>query len=485
MIPKNVKFETQLFINGNFVDAKSGKKYNIMNPSTGEVLVEVHEAGKQDAQAAIDAAREAFDNGPWSKLTAYERGQIMDKIGHLILDHKDELATIESLNTGKPLAVCKKLDIDFAGRCFIYYGGWCDKVTGTTYEINGPYQGMTFREPVGVVAQIIPWNFPLLMLAWKLGPALASGCTVVMKPSEMTSLSALKLASYFKEAGLPDGVVNFVPGEGSVVGDYLSKSPKVDKVAFTGSTKVGLGIMKDSHAENLKRVTLELGGKSGNIIFEDADLDLAVPQACEVFFNAGQCCVANTRTFVHEKIYDEFIQRAVAHAKNIQTGDPFDTTIKNCMGPLISEGQLKTVTKYIETGKSEGATMICGGNRVGDKGYFVEPTIFVDVKDDMKIAKEEIFGPVTCIFKFSSEEEVIKRVNDSKYGLGAGIVTKDIERAFRVAKQLKSGSVYINNYQMMDTTTPFGGYKDSGIGRELGEEGLHNYQEVKNLIIKK
>lgn len=334
----------------------------------------------------------------------------MDKIGHAILDNKDQFAAVESLNTGKPLKSCKDVDVDFAGRTFIYYGGWCDKIVGKTYQVNGPFQGYTFKEPVGVVGQIIPWNFPLLMMAWKLGPALAAGCTVVMKPSEMTSLSALKLATYFKDAGLPDGVINLIPGSGSVAGDYLSKSPLVDKIAFTGSTKIGYDIMKESHVHNLKRVTLELGGKSGNIIFEDADLEQAIPQCCEVYFNAGQCCVANTRTFVHQKIYDAFLEKVVEHVKGITVGDPFtkgdnESCKESCstMGPLISQDQLKTVMKYIQSGISEGAKLLVGGKRIGQKGYFVEPTVFADVQDDMKISVEEIFGPVMSVFKFSSE----------------------------------------------------------------------------------
>ncbi|MBS1890039.1 MAG: aldehyde dehydrogenase family protein [Actinobacteria bacterium] len=476
------KYETRLFIDGEYVHAKTGKKFRVYNPATEEVIAEVEEAGQEDVNCAVEAARRAFDSGEWSKMDAFDRGQIIKKFGDLIEQNIEELALIETLNNGKPLVNAKTEDLPFTVKCYRYYGGWCDKIKGSTFEMAGPYFGMTKKEPVGVVGQIIPWNYPLLMQAWKMAPALATGCTIVIKPAEQTPLTALKLGKLINDAGFPKGVINIISGDGKT-GAFLTHHPNVDKIAFTGSTEVGYKIMKDSHQKNLKRITLELGGKSANIIFEDAKLDLAVPQATSIFNNAGQSCIAGSRTFVHEAIYDEFVKRAIAVAKGIKVGDPLNKETNQ--GPQVSKEQFDRVMGYIKKGQEEGAVIVTGGKRVGEKGFFIEPTIFIDVKDNMTIAREEIFGPVMCILKFKSEEEAITRANSSQYGLGAGIVTESVERAMRVMTQLKAGTVYVNCYDWQDTTTPFGGYKDSGVGRELGEDGLNTYLETKTIILKK
>ena len=406
----------------------------------------------------------------------------MNKLADLIQQNAEELAYLEALDNGKPVEVAKVADIPLSYSTYRYYAGWADKIHGDTIPIDGDFHCYTRREPVGVAAQIIPWNFPLAMQAWKLGPALASGCTVVMKTAEQTPLSALRVGELIKEAGFPDGVVNILSGFGHDAGAHLSTHPDIDKVAFTGSTEVGLNIMRNSSKHNLKRVTLELGGKSPNIICEDADVDQAVQQAnFSLFFNQGQCCIAGSRCFVHEKIYDEFAEKAAKHSQEVKLGDSLDAS--TTQGPQVSKEQQDKVWSYIESGKKEGATLLAGGDKYSGKGYFVKPTVFADVKDDMKIAKEEIFGPVMQIIKYSDYDEVIDRANNSEYGLGAGIVTKDIQRALHLVNGIRAGTVYVNCYDVFRANTPFGGFKNSGLGRELGPHGLDNYLENKTVIM--
>lgn len=409
-----------------------------------------------------------------------DRARCLFRLADLVEKHASELATIEAINNGKPVQVAKAADLTLTHRCYRYYGGWVDKIRGHTIAMDGPFNLSTRREPVGVVGQIIPWNFPLLMQAWKLAPALAAGCTIVMKTAEQTPLSALRMAELIQEAGFPAGVVNIVSGFGDI-GAYLARHPGIDKIAFTGSTQVGYDIMRNAHEKNLKRVTLELGGKSPNIITKNANLDLAVQQsALSLFFNAGQCCIAGSRTFVHSSLYDQYVQRITEVASKIKIGHSLNSDTDQ--GPLVSQEQMNRVLAYIEKGKAEGAKLQVGGKRWGTKGWYVEPTVFSDVKDEHTIAKEEIFGPVKSIFKFQDNDEVIKRANDSAYGLGGGVVTDNHSEANYFIKKLKVGTVYVNSYNVFAAMTPFGGFKDSGIGRENGEEGLNNYLELKTVI---
>jgi len=474
----------QLLIDGKFVNSVSGKTFKTFNPSSEEVISEIQEADKKDVDLAVRAARKAFDSGSWPKTSAFERSRLMNRLADLIEKNGDELATLEALDNGKPVSIAKAADVALTVNCFRYYAGWADKIHGQVIPHSGPFHMYTRHEPVGVCAQIIPWNFPLLMAAWKLGPLLAIGCTSVLKPAEQTPLTALRLGELIMEAGYPNGVVNILPGYGPTAGEALAKHELVDKVAFTWSTEVGFHIMRNSHEKNLKRITLELGGKSAHVIMDDADIDQAIAQNhLGLFFNAGQCCIAGSRTFVHEKIYDEFVRKAVEHAKKIKLGDPFlkDTE----QGPQIDKEQQDKILNYIETGKKEGAKLLAGGKRGGNKGYFVEPTVFADVTDNMKIAKEEIFGPVMSLMKFKTLDEVIERANKSTYGLGAGISTRSIDNAIKFSNGVRAGTIYVNCYDAFDSNTPFGGFKNSGIGRELGEYGLKNYTEVKTVIIRR
>jgi len=475
--------QTNLFINGKFVPAVDGKTFDTFNPSNEEKIASVAEAGVQDIDNAVQAAKDAF-HGPWRTMPAFERGKLMYRLADLIEENIDELAALEALDNGKPCTVAKAVDIGLVLKTFRYYAGWADKIHGKTIPVAGPYLSYTKSEPVGVCAQIIPWNFPLLMAAWKLGPALATGNTIVMKPAEQTPLTCLRLGELIAEAGFPAGVVNIVPGHGATAGRHLAQHPDVDKVAFTGSTEIGYEIMRNSHKHSLKRVTLELGGKSANIIMDDADIDLAIAQSqVGLFLNQGQCCIAGSRLFVHEKIYDEFIKRSAEEAKKRVVGDPFSG--ETVQGPQVDGEQFNKIMNYIEVGKKEGARLLTGGKRVGTKGWFVEPTVFADVEDHMTIAREEIFGPVMTILKFKTVDEVIKRANDSNYGLGAGVVTKNIDNAIKISNGIRAGTVYVNCYDVFDSSTPFGGFKDSGIGRELGEAGLQGYLENKTVIIKR
>ena len=473
----------KLLINNEWVDSVSGKTFATINPATAEEICQVAEADSADVDKAVHAARVAFETGPWRKATASQRGLLLHRLADLIEKHADELAQLEALDNGKPYSVASAADLPLVISCYRYYAGWADKIQGKTIPINGNYFCYTRHEPVGVVGQIIPWNFPLLMQAWKLGPALASGCTVVMKPAEQTPLSALRVGELLVEAGFPPGVVNLLPGYGPTAGAAIANHMDVDKVAFTGSTEIGRLIMQAAATSNLKRVTLELGGKSPNIVFADADMDQAIEGSHQaLFFNQGQCCCAGSRLFVEEKCYDEFVEKSVARAKRRTVGDPFDK--KTEQGPQVDSDQFNKVMGYIDAGKKDNAKLLAGGNRVGDKGYFIEPTIFGDVQDNMKIAQEEIFGPVMSILRFKDLDEVVDRANKTLYGLAAAVWTRDIGKAHAIANSVRAGTVWVNCFDVFDAAAPFGGYKQSGIGRELGEYALHNYTEVKTVTVK-
>jgi len=473
---------TKLLINNRWVEAASGRTFPTINPSTGEVICQVAEADAADVDLAAKAARHAFEHGPWRKIAAAERGQLLHKLADLIEKHADELARLESLDNGKPYKVALAADLPLTIACYRYYAGWADKIQGRTIPISGNYFCYTRLEPVGVVGQVIPWNFPLLMQAWKLGPALACGNTVLLKPAEQTPLTALRVGELILEAGFPAGVVNILPGYGPTAGQAIARHMDVDKVAFTGSTEVGHLIMEAAAQTNLKRVTLELGGKSPNIVFADADMDQAIEGShFALFFNQGQCCCAGSRLYVERKAYNDFVERSVDRARRRTVGDPFDANTEQ--GPQVDEAQFDKVMSYIDAGNEEGANLKCGGHRVGDRGYFVEPTVFSDVHDDMKIAREEIFGPVMSIIPFDSIDEVIDRGNRTTYGLAAAVWTRDITKATAIANGLRAGTVWINCYDVFDAAAPFGGFKQSGIGRELGEYGLQQYSEVKTVTM--
>jgi phenylacetaldehyde dehydrogenase len=473
----------QLFINGQWCDAASGRTFETPNPATGETLARIAEGDAEDIDRAVRAARVAFETGPWGRMTPSERGRIIWRIGDLILEHTQELAQLESLDNGKPVAVAAAADVPLAADLFHYMAGWATKIEGNSINISVPYMpganfhSYTLREPIGVVGQIIPWNFPLLMAAWKLGPALAAGNCVILKPAEQTPLTALRLAGLIAEAGMPDGVVNVVPGFGQTAGAALAAHNDVDKVAFTGSTEVGKLIVAASSASNLKRLTLELGGKSPNIVFEDASDGAIEGAANAIFFNHGQCCVAGSRLFVQQSRFDEVVDGVAAIAKSIKMGPGMEPGTQ--MGPLVSDEQFRRVTSYLESGKAEGATTLAGGGRYGDHGYFIEPTVLTNTRPDMKVVREEIFGPVVVAAPFDSLDDIAAAANDSEYGLGAGIWTKDISKAHALAKKLKAGTVWINCYNVFDAALPFGGYKQSGWGREMGHEALHAYTEIK------
>lgn len=473
---------TQLLINNKWVESVSGRRFATINPTTGEIICEVAEADAADVDKAVEAARNAFTSGEWPKMSATRRGELLYKLADLIEENIDELARLETLDNGKPLQDSLG-DLGLVIACYRYYAGWADKVQGKTIPINGPYFCYTRHEPVGVVGQIIPWNFPLLMQAWKLAPALATGNTVVMKTAEQTPLSALRVGELIIASGFPPGVVNLLSGYGPTAGAAIAQHMDVDKVAFTGSTEVGHLIMEAAAKSNLKRITLELGGKSPNIVFADANMDEAIAGSHEgLFFNQGQCCCAGSRVFVEEKCYDEFVAKTVAKAQQRIVGNPFDS--KTQQGPQVDQDQFDRVMSYIEAGMREGAEMLCGGNRVGERGYFIAPTVFADVRDDMKIAQEEIFGPVMSIIKFKDIQEVIHRANTTMYGLAAAVWTKDITKAHAIANNVRAGTVWVNCYDVFDAAAPFGGFKQSGMGRELGEYGLQQYTEVKTVTIK-
>ena len=467
-----------LFINGEFVKSESGKTFESINPANGDTLALVYEAGKEDIDKAVKAARSAFENPDWSDLTTLERGNLMYKLSQLIEENKQIIAELDSLDNGKPINELLENDIPNAIGHFQYFSGWTTKNTGQTIPVSSDSFNYTKHEPIGVVGQIIPWNFPFMMAAWKLAPALATGCTTILKPAEQTPLSAIYLAKLIKEAGFPDGVVNIVPGFGQEAGNALVEHEDVDKIAFTGSTAVGRSIMKKA-ADSMKRITLELGGKSPNIILQDADLDKAIPGAfAAIMANQGEVCSAGSRLYVHEDIYDEVLTKLTEYAKNVTQGHGLEKGTQ--MGPLVSKKQQDRVKDYIQQGINDGATLLTGGSH-SDKGYFVEPTIFTDVTDDMSIVKEEIFGPVLVAQSFKDLDEAIEKANNSPYGLGAGVWTESNKNAHYMADRIKSGSVWINCYNLTNPAIPFGGYKQSGFGREMGSYALENYTEVKSV----
>ena len=476
---------TRCFIDGEWVDAASGKTFQTLNPATEEVIAHVAEGDAEDIDRAAKAARAAFESGPWKTMDARDRGRLLYKLADLVEENLDDLARLEVLDNGKPIGEAKSADLPLVIDCLRYYAGWADKIHGSTVPIRGNHFCYLRKEPVGVAGQIIPWNFPLLMVSWKWGPALAAGCTVVMKPAEQTPLSCLRMAELAQEAGFPDGVINVVPGFGPTAGQAVVENPRIDKVAFTGSTSVGKHIMREA-ANSLKRVTLELGGKSPNIIFADADLKQAAAGAfVGLFLNQGQACCAGTRILVEEPAYDEMVDTLVGMAESRKVGDPFDEATEQ--GPQISKEQFDTIMGYVESGKQSGATLKTGGSRYGDQGYFIEPTVFADVTDEMTIAREEIFGPVMQVQKFRGGEggleEVVRRGNATNYGLAAAVYTRDVAKAHKAAAALKAGTVWVNCYDVFDAAAPFGGYKESGLGRELGEAALSNYLESKTVTM--
>ena len=473
--------ELKLLIGNRWVAAESGRTFATINPSTGEAICQVAEADAVDVDAAVHAAREAFEHGPWRTMNASARGRLLYRLADLIEANAEGLAQLEALDNGKPVSVARAVDVAKAVACYRYFAGWADKVHGKTIPIDGDFLCYTRHEPIGVVGQIIPWNFPMLMMAWKLAPALATGNTVVLKPAEQTPLSALRIGELILEAGFPAGVVNILPGFGPTAGAALASHMDVDKVAFTGSTEVGHLIMEAAARSNLKPVTLELGGKSPNIVFEDADLDEAVEGAhMGLFANQGQSCCAGSRVFVERSIYDAFVEKSIVRARSRVVGDPFDPRTE--LGPLVDQSQFDKVMGYIESGRSDGATLACGGDRIGDRGYFLRPTVFADVRDEMKIAREEIFGPVMSILPFHGVDEAVNRANGTPFGLAAAVWTRDIKKALAVSNGVRAGTVWINCYNVLDTRAPFGGFKQSGIGRELGEYGLQQYTQVKSVI---
>ncbi|XP_059155320.1 aldehyde dehydrogenase, mitochondrial-like [Physella acuta] len=473
---------TQLFINNGFVNSIKSAVIPVINPSNEEVICEIQAADKEDVDLAVAAARNAFKIGSqWRTMDASERGLLISKFVSLLQRDKEYLASLDALDNGKPYLNALD-DVSASINLFNYYAGWCDKICGKTIPVDGNYFTYTRHEPVGVCGQIIPWNYPLAMLAWKLGPALACGNTVVLKPSELTPLSALYCARLFKEAGFPPGVVNIVPGYGNTAGEAIARHMDIDKVAFTGSTETGRKVMTAAAQSNLKRVSLELGGKSPLIIFADCDVDFAVSCAHEAIMgNHGQNCCAASRTYVQESIYEEFVQKSKELAENRKVGNPFDSATQQ--GPLVSKAQFDKVLSYMKKGKVEGARLVAGGDQIGTKGFYVQPTVFADVKDDMSIAVDEIFGPVQSILKFTDIEEVIERANKTNYGLAAGVITNDINKAFQISQSIQAGSVWVNCYDVVTSQTPFGGFKQSGQGRELGEYALQMYSEIKTVTI--
>ena len=475
----------QLFIDGKFVDAESGKTFTTPNPATGATLAEVAEADKADIDKAVDAARRAYE-GKWSKMSARDRGRLLYKLSQLIEERAKELAELETADNGKPIRESLYVDLPQVVENFEYFAGYATKIEGETIPVPGQFFNYTLREPLGVCGQIIPWNFPLLMAAWKLAPALAAGNTIVLKPAEQTPVTALELAKLIQEAGFPDGVVNVVPGYGETAGAALASHTGIDKIAFTGSTEIGKLIAKTA-AENLTKVSLELGGKAPNIVFADADLEQAVNGAMMgIFFNQGQVCCAGSRLFLDERVKDEFLDKFKEKAQRVKVGDPMDKGTQ--MGPQVSEEQLSRIKGYVDIARGEGATVLTGGEcptLEGDfqKGFFFQPTIFSEVNNQMRVAQEEIFGPVTSVITFKDEDDLIRQANETIYGLSAGIWTRDIVRAHRFAKEIKAGVIWINTFNMFNAAMPFGGYKQSGYGREMGKHALELYTQVKSVWV--
>jgi acyl-CoA reductase-like NAD-dependent aldehyde dehydrogenase len=471
----------RLYIDGQWVDAKSGATFKTINPATEEPLTEVAEGGAEDIDLAVKAARRAYDSGPWARMSASDRGRILWKIGDLLEANVQEIGRVETLDQGKTITESTRVDVPLAADCFRYFAGWATKIEGETIPVRAPSLNYTLREPLGVVGAITPWNFPILMAAWKIAPALAAGNCVVLKPAKETPLTALLVAEMAQEAGLPPGVLNVVPGRGTVAGQALVDHPMVSKIAFTGSTEVGRDIMRRG-TDTLKRLTLELGGKSPHIVFADADLDMAVRGASTgIFYNKGEVCTAGSRLFLEEGVHDAFVDRLQSQVGKLVQGDPLDP--KTRLGPQVSEAQMRQVLGYVDTGKKEGARLVCGGERPAGKGFFVRPTIFTGVRNDMTLAREEIFGPVLAVLRFKDLEEVLAAANDTIYGLAAGVWTRDIKKAHKTARMLQAGTVWINSYGLYDSAMPFGGVKQSGFGRELGREGLLEYTRTKSVWV--
>ncbi|PYN39512.1 MAG: betaine-aldehyde dehydrogenase [Candidatus Rokuibacteriota bacterium] len=473
-----------MFIGGAWRPSSSGETYETINPATEEPSATVAKGDERDIDLAVAAARGAVDRGPWPRMTAAERGRIVWKLGDLITQNLDEMARLESLCTGKTMFDSGKVEIPFAAEVFRYYAGWATKIHGETLMLRENAFTLTLRQPVGVVGAIVPWNFPFLLSSWKIAPALAAGNTVVLKPASLTPLTALKFAELCQEAGLPEGVFNVVTGPGGRAGMALVRDSRVDKIAFTGSTAVGKEIMREG-AGTLKRLSLELGGKSPNIVFADADMDAAVKGALTgIFYNKGEVCAAGSRLFVEEKIHDPLMAQLTEKVKGLKVGDPMDRATR--MGPVVSRQQMETVLGYIEAGKREGARLVAGGGRAnvgGGKGYFVEPTIFDGVTNTMKIAREEIFGPVLSVIPFKSIEDGLAQGNDTSYGLAAAVWTRDVAKALKAARAIRAGTVWVNAYNLFDAALPFGGFKESGFGREMGSVGLDHYTEVKTVWV--
>jgi phenylacetaldehyde dehydrogenase len=477
-----VRQKHHLFINGEKVLPRSGATFDVLNPATGQKIAEAPEAGPQEVEDAVRAARAAFESGPWSRMSPNDRGKLVWKFGELLEKYGNELAQIESLDNGKPVTYARNVDVAFSAELMRYMGGWSTKILGNSIPVSlpGEWHAYTLREPVGVCAQIIPWNFPLLMAAWKLAPALAAGCTIILKPAEQTPLSAMRLADIIAEAGFPAGVVNILTGDGRV-GAALVEHPDIDKVAFTGSTEVGKLIMKGS-ASNLKKVSLELGGKSPAIVFDDADLDIAIAGVANgIFFNSGQCCTAGSRIYAHRKIFDKLMAGLASEAGKAKLGLGLDPT--TTVGPLISDEQFDKVCGYLEAGRRDGAEVVAGGSRWGTEGYFVQPTVFANTRPEMSVVREEIFGPVVCAMSFDDDslDDLALKANDTVYGLGASVWTRDLGRAHKMARRIKSGTVWINAHLPNDVALPFGGFKQSGFGREMGYEAIELYTHVKTI----
>ncbi len=481
--PATNPFPRKLFIGGEWTAAATGQTFETVNPATEEVLAVVARAGTEDVNRAVTAARRAFEDGPWPKMSASERGRLIWKMGDLLMERADEVARIETLDNGKPIFESRQVDVPAAADVFFYFAGYATKNHGETFPVSPRSLNYTLREPVGVVAAIVPWNFPLLLATWKVAPALAAGCTVVLKPASNTPLSALVLAEIAADAGLPPGVLNVIPGPGGEVGEALVTHPGVDKVAFTGETRTGIEIMRMA-AGTMKRVTLELGGKSPNIVLADADLEAAVRGAFNgIFYGKGEVCAAGSRVLVQDTIHDAFLEKLVERARRTQPADPLDP--KTRLGAIVSRRQQETVMSYVEAGSREGAKLVAGGTtaKVNGRGYYIQPTVFDEVRNDMKIAREEIFGPVLATLRFDDEARAIAVANDTPYGLAAAVWTRDVKRAHRVARALKAGTVWINAYNLYDAASPFGGYKMSGMGRELGPRALEHYTETKSVWV--
>jgi aldehyde dehydrogenase (NAD+) len=479
-MPQDIK-PGLLFIDGQWVEALSGATFRTINPATEEPITDVAEGRAEDIDRAVQAARRAFASGSWPAMAPADRARILWTIGDLLEARVAEIAALESIDSGKTITEASRVDVPLAADCFRYFAGFATKIEGETIPVRAPCLNYTLREPIGVIGQIIPWNFPILLAAWKVAPALAAGNTIVLKPAEQTPLTALRLADLAREAGLPPGVLNVVPGFGPAAGAALVEHPGVDKIAFTGSTSVGSEIMRRA-APTLKRLTLELGGKSPNVVFADADLDAAVRGATNgIFYNKGEVCTAGSRLFLEEAVHDAFLDRLQAHTAKLKQGDPLDP--KTRLGPQVSDTQMRRVLTYVDKGRSEGARLVSGGSRAPGRGYFVQPTIFADVRPEMTIAREEIFGPVLSVIRFRDADDVVRAANDTVYGLAAAVWTRDIKKAHRAARLLQAGTVWINTYGLYDSAMPFGGYKQSGFGRELGRHGLEEYTQTKSVWV--